>query len=54
MNKKIFLAGLLCLASVASDVGTVGNAHKVEAADMKTIYLDNSAGKLTKTYIYTW
>ena len=32
MNKKIFLAGLLCLASVASVVGTVGNAHKVEAA----------------------
>ena len=54
MNKKIFLAGLLCLASVATVVGTVGNAHKVEAADMKTIYLDNSAGKLTKTYIYTW
>ena len=32
MNKKIFLAGLLCLASVASVVGTVGNAHEVEAA----------------------
>ena len=31
MNKKIFLAGLLCLASVASVVGTVGNTNKVEA-----------------------
>ena len=34
MNKKIFLAGLLCLASVASVVGTVGNAHNVEAWDV--------------------
>ena len=34
MNKKIFLAGLLCLASVASVVGMVGNAHKVEAANI--------------------
>ena len=33
MNKKIFLAGLLCLASVASVVGTVGNAREVSAED---------------------
>ena len=40
MNKKIFLAGLLCLASVASVVGTVGNAREVEAAAPTTVYLD--------------
>ena len=40
MNKKIFLAGLLTLASVASVVGTVGNAREVEAAAPTTVYLD--------------
>ena len=40
MNKKIFLAGLLCLASVASVVGMVGNAREVEAATDRTIYLN--------------
>ena len=39
MNKKIFLAGLLCLASVASVVGMVGNAHEVEAAGY-TYYIE--------------
>ena len=34
MNKKIILAGLLSLASIASVVGTVGNAHKVDAANL--------------------
>ena len=34
MNKKIFLAGLLTLATVASVVGTVGNTHKVSAYDL--------------------
>ena len=43
MNKKIFLAGLLCLASVASVVGMVGNAREVEAATIPSgtnLYFD--------------
>ena len=36
MNKKILLAGLLTLASVAGVVGTVGNAHKIGAEDVNT------------------
>jgi hypothetical protein len=32
MNKKILIASIVTLASVAGVVGTVGNAHKVDAA----------------------
>ena len=43
MNKKILIASIVTLANVAGVVGTVGNAHKVDAATPKKLYLKPSS-----------
>ena len=61
MNKKIILAGLLTLASVAGVVGTVGNAHKTEAKTITKgtyLYLKpnsywNQSGARFAAYFFT-
>ena len=56
MNKKILIAGLLTLASVAGVVGTVGNATKVEAALPTKVYLDPNMwdGSSARFAAYFW